>query len=119
MSRKKTRYKSSSAISVSCSGKQKTCRWFSIFSNKTLFGKWTDRRTNNNLMVKIKQLMVVISLLRQKPPMMIQMVDRPNTTPVGQDRPKNFDLQRFALTSTLFKDLPFLYEIKERGGRSF
>ena len=44
---------------------------------------------------------------------MFQGVDRPHTTPIwsgqGIQRP-----QSFALTSTSFKDLPFLYEI--RGG---
>ena len=41
---------------------------------------------------------------------MFQGTDRPNTTPIGQDR--KFKDQSFALTSTSFKDLHFLYEIR-------
>ena len=44
---------------------------------------------------------------------MIQMVDRPNTTPIGQHNWENFDLQIFALMSTFSKDLPSLYESRE------
>ena len=44
--------------------------------------------------------------------MTIQGVDRPNTTPIGQDR-KYKDLQSLSLTSTSLRDIPFLYEIKD------
>ena len=46
--------------------------------------------------------------------MMFRSVDRPNTTPIDQDREFKGLMQSFALTSTSFKELPFLYEI--RGG---
>ena len=49
--------------------------------------------------------------------MMIQMVDWPNTTPIGQDKKEHFDLKSFARTSTFSRDLPFLCE--SRGGLSF
>ena len=39
----------------------------------------------------------VLSLAVGKNDMMIKMFDKPNTTPVGQDRETNFDLQSFAL----------------------
>ena len=31
--------------------------------------------------------------------MIIQMVDKPNTTPIGQDREINFDIQSFAVNA--------------------
>ena len=43
--------------------------------------------------------------------MIIQGLDRPNTTPIGQNR-KYKDLQSLSLTSTSLRDIPFLYEIK-------
>ena len=45
--------------------------------------------------------------------MIIQGVDRPNTTPIGQDR-KYKDLQSLSLTSTSLRDIPFLYEPDQR-----
>ena len=66
MSGIKTRYMSSSAISITCTLKARlsnNCRWFSILSNKTMFATWTERRTNNNVLIKTKQYVVVISLL--------------------------------------------------------
>ena len=48
----------------------------------------------------------------QKLHLKIQMVDRPNTTPVGQDKKTLtvFNFQSFALTSMFSKDFPFQYE---------
>ena len=45
---------------------------------------------------------------------MIQMVDRPNTTPTGQDKKTLTFKALLLLISTFSKDLPFLYE--SRGG---
>ena len=41
--------------------------------------------------------------------MILQMVDRPNTTPDCQD----FDLESFAVMGTFFKDVLFLHESRE------
>ena len=42
------------------------------------------------------------------------MVDMPNETPIGQDKNVTLTFKSFALTSTVSKDLPFLFESRDR-----